>query len=136
MSFPPFNKSFEVWAPVVARITFGLQFLLGAAFKIPTTEGFHMESAMTAATGWPLATLSVFLAFILEVTAGLCLVLGFKTRIAAGILSLFTLLLAFVFYRHISDPMTMGMFVSHLAFVAGLLYVSVYGAKSFALRKD
>ena len=136
MNLPPFNKSFEVWAPVVARVVFGLQFILGASFKFPGTQGFQMESAMTAATGWPLATLSVFLAFILEVVAGLCLVLGWHTRVAAFILSLFTLLLAFVFYRHISDPMVMGMFVSHLAFIAGLLYVSVFGAKSFALRKD
>jgi putative oxidoreductase len=130
------SRAFETYAPVVARVAFGLQFLLGAFFKMPGTAGFPAEVAMTAATGWPFATLSVALAFVLEVCAGLALVFGWHTRAAAFILALFTLLLAFVFYRHVSDPMIMGMFISHLAFIAGLLYVSVYGAKAVALKRD
>lgn len=136
MQLPHFSRVYEAWAPVAARVLFGLQFLMGAAFKIPGTQSFAMESSMTAATGWPFATASVFLAFVLELVAGLCLVIGWHTRTAAFILSLFTLLLAFVFYRNVSDPMTMGMFVSHLAFVAGLTYVSVYGAKKAAVARD
>ena len=136
MMHPYKSKAFEMYAPVVARVIFGLQFLMGATFKIPGTEGFVREAAMTAAAGWPLASVSVFLAFVLEVGAGLMLVLGWHTRAAAFMLAAFTLILAFLFYRNFSDQMVMGAFISHIAFVAGLLYVSVYGAKTFALRKD
>lgn len=129
-------RAYEKWAPVIARIAFGLQFLLGAAFKIPGTPMFGMEVAQTAAAGVPLATVAVLLAFILEAAAGLMLVFGWHARKAAFVLAPYVLLLALIFYRNIADPMIMGEFVSHLAFIAGLLYVSVYGAQHFAVRKD
>lgn len=127
---------YEKWAPVVGRVIFGLAFLLGAAFKIPGTAGFVMETGQAAAAGVPFAMVAVFLAFILELVAGLALVLGWRAREAAFVLAPYTLLLALIFYHNISDPMVMGMFVSHLVFVAGLLYVSVYGAQRVAVRKD
>lgn len=126
MTLPFQTRAYEKWAPVVARIIFGLQFLLGALFKV---IGHGMEVAQTAAAGWPLPELSVDAAFVLEVVAGLMLVFGWRTRAVAFVLALYTLLLALVFYRHVSDPMIMGEFVSHLVFIAGLLYVSVYGDK-------
>jgi len=133
----PHHYSFyERYAPVLARLIFGGQFLLGAAFKIPGTSGFAMETAQTAAMGLPYATIFVGIAFVLEVVCALCLIFGYRARAAAFVLAVFTLSLAIIFYGNISDPMTMGMFVSHLGFIAGLLYVSVYGAKTFALRKD
>lgn len=130
------NRGYETWAPVIARIAFGLQFLLGAAFKIPGTAGFLMEAQQTASAGVPFATAAVFLAFLLEVITGLMLVFGWHARKAAFVLAFYVLLLALIFYRNIGDIMMMGEFVSHLAFIAGLLYVSVYGAQHFAVRKD
>lgn len=130
------SRFYETWAPVVARVLFGGTFLLGASFKIPGTQGFTMESGMTAATGVPYADIFVFLAFLIEVILGICLIIGWHTRKAAVVLALFTLALAIIFYSNLSDLQTMGMFVSHLGLVAGLLYVSVYGAKRVALQKD
>lgn len=129
-------NAYQKWAPVVARIIFGLQFLLGASFKIPGTPFFAGEVAQTAAVGVPFPMVAVLLAFVLEVVLGLMLVFGWHARKAAMILAPYVLLLAVLFYRNLSDPMTMGMFVSHLSFIAGLLYVSVYGAQHFAVRKD
>ena len=134
MTLPYQTRAYETWAPFVARVLFAGAFLMGAAFKIPGTEGFGMEAAMTAAAGFPFATVAVFLAFLLEVVGGIALLIGWKTRLFAFILALFVALLAVVFYRDFSDPMTMGMFVSHLTFIAGLLYVSVYGAQHVAVK--
>lgn len=136
MTLPPFSRSYENWAPVVARVVFGALFLMGASFKIPGTEGFLMETGMAAAMGVPFATVAVFLAFVLEVVAGLALIIGWQARRAAFVLAVFTLALAFIFYGNVSDPMVMGQFVSHLGLVAGLLYISVYGARHAAVRKD
>lgn len=133
MTLPHFTPAFERWAPFIARLIFGFQFLLGAYFKI---IWHSMEVAQTAAVGWPMAEISVWAAFVLEVVAGIALIIGWQVRTVAAILAAYVLLLAFVFYRNIVDPMVMGQFVSHLGFIAGLLYVSVYGAKSLAIRKD
>ncbi|HEV7121723.1 MAG TPA: DoxX family protein [Candidatus Paceibacterota bacterium] len=136
MIHPYRARAYEVWAPVIARVVFGLQFLLGAAFKIPGTAFFSGEVAQTAAAGVPFATVLVFLAFIIEVVCGLMLVFGWHARKAAFVLAPYTLILALVFYRNIADVNIMGEFISHLAFIAGLLYVSVYGAQHAAVRKD
>lgn len=136
MHLPPYSRAYENWAPVLGRVILGGLFLMGASMKIPGTEGFVMEAGMTAAAGFPFATVAVFLAFVLEVLGGLALIVGFQARRAALLLALFTLLLAFVFYRDFSDPMIMGQFVSHLGLIAGLLFVSVYGARHAAVSKD
>jgi len=134
---PKHYSLYERFAPVVARLIFGGQFLLGAAFKIPGTQGFAGEVAMTAAEGLPYATIFVGIAFVVEVVCALCIILGYRARAAAFVLAAFTLSLAIIFYTsNLSDPMMFGAFISHLGFIAGLLYVSVYGAKTFALRKD
>jgi putative oxidoreductase len=124
---------YQAWAPFIARIIIGVQFLIGAYFKIIWHAA---EVGQTAAAGVPLPEIAVWAAFILEVIAGVALIVGWRVREVAAILAAYVLLLALIFYRNVADPMIMGQFISHLAFIAGLLYLSVYGARSFALRKD
>jgi putative oxidoreductase len=127
------SSVYERYAPFLARLIFGFQFLIGALFKVLWHQA---EVAQTAAVGVPFPELAVWLAFVLEVVLALALIVGYHTRIAAFTLAVYTFALALIFYNNLADPMTMGMFISHLGFIAGLLYVSVYGARSFALRKD
>ncbi len=131
-----FWRIYERWAPFAARVLFGSTFLMGAAFKIPGTQGFVMESGMAAGMGLPYATIFVGLAFVVEVVGGLLVILGWHARAAALVLAVFTLALALIFYTNFSDQMVMGQFISHLGLIAGLLYVSVYGAQTIAIRKD
>ncbi|MDB5264771.1 MAG: DoxX family protein [Parcubacteria group bacterium] len=136
MRLIPYCRVYENWAPVAGRVIFGLLFLMGASFKIPGTQGFIMEVGMTAAAGFPFATVAVFLAFLIEVIAGVSLIIGWQTRRAACVLAALTFILALVFYHNFADQMQMGMFVSHMGLIAGLLYISVYGAQHVAARKD
>lgn len=136
MTLPPYSAWYVRWAPVLGRILFGLLFLMGAAFKIPGTAGFAAEAGMTAAAGVPFATVAVALAFLVEVVCGLAVILGWHARSAALVLAVFTLALALIFYNDFSNPEIMGMFISHLGLIAGLLYVSVYGARQVAVSKD
>jgi putative oxidoreductase len=126
-------RAYEKWAPFVARLIFGFQFLLGAAFKI---IGHSMEVAQTAAVGVPFPELAVWLAFILELAAAIALIVGYRVRLVGFVLAIYVFALALIFYRNIGDMQTMGMFVSHLSMIAGLLYVSVYGAQSVTMKKD
>jgi putative oxidoreductase len=136
MNLPHYWRAYEHWAPVLARIIFGAMFLMGASMKIPGTESFTMEVGMTAAAGVPFAMIAVTLALILEVVAGVSLIIGWHARTAAFVLAIFTLALAIIFYSNWSDQMVMGQFISHLGLMSGLIYVSVFGAKHVAVKRD
>ncbi len=131
-----FAIKWQEWAPVVARIIFGAFFLFGASAKIPGTATFSGQVAMTAAAGVPLPEVALVLAFILELVAGLCLLLGWHTRLAAAILVPYIALLTVLFHLSFATQVDVGFFVDHLLLIAGLLYVSAHGAQRFALRRD
>jgi putative oxidoreductase len=127
---------YEKWVPVVARIIFGLTFLMSAYYKIPGSESFAMQVGMSDGAGIPFAYVAVLLAFALELVGGLALVLGWQTRLFSFLLAGFVMLIALFFFRNWSDQQTMGNFISCCIEAAGLGYVSVYGARHFAVRKD
>jgi putative oxidoreductase len=128
-------QRYALWAPVVARILFGVFFLQAAAFKFPGSAAFAGNVAYTA-DKLPFPALAVTLAFALEVVTGLALVLGWHTRLAAAALVPYIALLTLLFHMTFASQVDYGFFIDHLLLIAGLLYVSGHGAQHFALRKD
>jgi putative oxidoreductase len=131
-----FSRAYEEWAPVVGRALFGLLFIHASLYKIPGTDSLQREVAMTAAAGVPLAYIAVILAFFLELLGGLAFLLGWQTRTTALLLAVFVLILNFVFFTDFSNQMKLGSFISNLGLIAGLLYISVYGAQYAAIARD
>jgi putative oxidoreductase len=127
---------YERWVPVVARVIFALTFLMSAYYKLPGSDSFAMQVSMSDAAGIPFAYVAVLLAFALELVGGIALVIGWHTRIFAFLLAGFVMLIALFFFRDWSDQQTMGNFISCCIEAAGLGYVSVYGARNLAVRKD
>ena len=135
MTLPHLTPQYEKWAPFVARLIFGAAFLLSAFYKIPGSDSFNMQVGMTAEAGLPFAYLAVVLAFLLEIVAAVALIIGWHTRTAAASLAVFILIIAVVFFRDITDPNQFPMFMTCLELTAGLIYVSVYGAQTIAIKK-
>ena len=121
------SKTYESWAPVIARIMFGLFFLFAAAAKIPGTSMYSGSVEMTASAGIPFAAFAVIVAFIVEVVTGLALVFGWYARMAATFLIFYVAILTIIFHLHFSSQIEIGFFVDHLLLIAGLFYVSVFG---------
>lgn len=136
MILPHYTRAYENWVPVIARVFFGLLFLMSAFYKIPGTDSFSMQVEMSGTVGIPFPLVAVTLAFILEVIGGIGLVIGWQTRTFAFLLAGFVFLIAIFFFRGLSNQATMGLFLSCLAQVAALLYISVYGAQYMAVTKD
>ena len=134
MTLPHQLRAYEIWAPVVGRLLIAAAFLVGAAFKIPGTDMFALQVSMSEAAGLPFATLLVALAFVLELFAGVAIVVGWKTRLVAFVLMLYTILLTAIFHTNFLLPTTLGQFMSHLYLIGGLLYLSVYGAQKVAVE--
>lgn len=114
------------------RILIGGMFLLAGLNKITgdmAATGGYMESAgVPAILLWPV--------IILEIGAGLALILGWKTRLAALALAIFTVIAAILFHNNFGDRMQMILFMKNLAIVGGLLYVYAAGAGSTSVDTD
>ena len=103
-------------ASVAGRALLALLFILAGLAKALGPQPFlqHM-----AAFGIP--ALLLLAAIVLEVGAGVALLLGWRLREAAGTLGVFCLLTALVFHHDFSDKAERSLFFKDLALAGGLL---------------
>ena len=115
---------------LVARILISALFLLNGVFKISNYDGTvgWMESF-----GIP----GIFLipAIILEIVGPMLIILGYKAKIAAGLLSLFCIATAVIFHNDFSDQMQLGSFLKNIALAGGFIFISINGTKDFSLDR-
>ena len=115
---------------LVGRIFISLVFLLSGFNKIGNYEGTigWMESF-----GMP----GIFLipAIILEVGAPILIIIGYKVKISAALLSLFCIATAVIFHNDFSNQMQFISFMKNIALAGGFLFFVINGAKDFSLDK-
>ena len=115
---------------LLGRIFISLVFLLSGFNKIGNYEGTigWMESF-----GIP----GIFLipAIILEVGAPILIIIGYKVKISAALLSLFCIATAVIFHNDFSNQMQFISFMKNIALAGGFLFLVINGAKDFSLDK-
>ena len=115
---------------LVGRIFISLVFLLSGFNKIGNYEG---------TIGWmeSFAMPGIFLipAIILEVGAPILIIIGYKVKISAALLSLFCIATAVIFHNDFSNQMQFISFMKNIALAGGFLFLVVNGAKDFSLDK-
>ena len=113
---------------LVGRILISALFLLNGIFKISNYEGTigWMES-------FGIPGMFIVPAIILEIAGPVLIVIGYKTKIAAGLLSLFCITTAFIFHNDFTDQMQFTSFLKNIALAGGFLILFVNGAKDFSL---
>jgi len=115
---------------LVGRIFISLVFLLSGFNKIGNYEGTigWMESF-----GMP----GIFLipAIILEVGAPILIIIGYKVKISAALLSLFCIATAIIFHNDFTNQMEFISFMKNIGLAGGFLFLVVNGAKDFSLDK-
>ena len=72
-------------------------------------------------------------AVILEILFPLLLIIGYKTKLSALIMALFTLTVAIIFHTDFSDGMQMTFFLKDLAIAGGFMIIFVYGSNKISL---
>ena len=116
--------------------------LLSAIFVVAgirSISDFPMFSSYMAAFGVPWPKVLLPLAIILEIGAGLMLVLGIRAREASAVLLAYTVLVMFVFHAFWRAPEAqfqaqLNLFLFHLTTLGGLAYVAACGPGSLSLR--
>jgi putative oxidoreductase len=88
--------------------------------------------------GLPLATLAAITASVVELIAGLALLVGYRIKLAAVILAVFTLVATVLFHNFWAMPadqayMQQLMFMKNIAVVGGLLMVAALGGGTWVL---
>ena len=115
-------------ADLIGRILISALFLLNGIFKISNYDGTigWMESF-----GMP--GILLIPAIILEIAGPVLIVIGYKTKLAAGLLSLFCIATAFIFHNDFGNQMQLTSFLKNIALAGGFLILFVNGAKGFSL---
>lgn len=119
-----------------ARAQFASRALLAALFLV---AGFGKAIAPAGtiayitAAGLPLPLLSYGAALLIELGGGAMLLLGYRTRLAAVVLGVFSIVSALVFHRAIGDPVQLTNFLKNLAIAGGMLMVALHGAGRYSL---
>lgn len=120
---------------LVGRILLAALFIPAGISKI---SGFAGTAGYIASKGLPLPELGAAIAIAVEVLAGLAILFGLGTRVAALVLAVFTIAATYFFHNFwamSADQAMMQqlMFMKNIAVVGGLLVLAAHGAGRFSL---
>ena len=113
---------------LIGRILISALFLLNGIFKINNYDG---------AIGWMesfgMPGVLLIPAIILEIVGPVLIIIGYKTKLASGLLSLFCIATAVIFHNDFTNQMQFTSFLKNIALAGGFLILFVNGAKGFSL---
>ena len=112
----------------IARGLMALIFILSGLSKIATADavrGYMEAMGVPGALLWP--------AIAFEISAGVLVALGYRTRIVAFLLAGFCLMTAAIFHHQFADQIQMIMFLKNVAMAGGFLLLTCVGPGSVSL---
>jgi putative oxidoreductase len=132
------GRSYNPIIPLLARVGLGSLFVL---FGIRSIMGFAGSVGYFTKLGFPAPEAMVVLAIIIQVVAGLALIIGWQTRWAAWLLVLYVLIAAFMAHRYWEYDAAqyanqMQHFFKNMAIVGGLLMLAAFGPGSMSVDKS
>ena len=111
-------------AAAAGRLFLATIFLVSGFAKLAQPAGVI---GYIASAGLPLPTVALGLAILLEVGGGVLLVLGYRSRLVAGLLALFSIVTALVFHSALGDQNQLNHFLKNIAIAGGLLQIVAFG---------
>ncbi|MGJ3700396.1 DoxX family protein [Variovorax sp. AFSI2.2] len=122
---------------LVGRVLLALLFVPAGFSKL---MGFAGTVGYISSVGAPLPQVAAVIAIIVELGLGLMLLVGFKTRFAAVVLAIFTVVASVLFHNYWSMPADKAfvnqlMFFKNIAVTGGLLAFVAFGAGRFSIDK-
>ena len=112
----------------IGRILLSALFLIEGIGKISMQEDVIMYMA-----DYGVPEILFIPAIILEILFPLLLIIGYKTKLSALIMALFTLTVAIIFHTDFSEGMQITFFLKDLAIAGGFMIIFVYGSNKISL---
>lgn len=125
----------------IARTCLAFIFILSGIGKI---AAYQNTLVLMKTKGIPATEFFLYVAVLLEVAGGLCMMIGFRARIAALALFFFLIPTTYLFHFKVAfdahlnvvDSMEMIQVLKNVAIMGGLLLLFTYGPGKIALGKD
>ena len=112
------------------RIFISSLFIINGIGKI-----FNYETTIQYIESYNLPGIIIVPGIIIEILFPLLIIAGYKTRISAFILTIFTISLALIFHFDFSDQMQTTSFLKNIAISGGLLFLITKEPGRFSLDK-
>lgn len=124
------STAFSASASLAGRTLLSAIFILSGISKVSAPAGMigYIESV-----GLPFPTLALALAVLVELVGGIALILGYRTRLVATALAVFSVATALAFHNQLGDQNQFIHFFKNIAMAGGLLQVVAFGAGRFSL---
>ena len=113
---------------LIGRVFLSALFLIEGIGKISMQEDVIMYMA-----DYGVPEILFIPAIILEILFPLLLIIGYKTKLSALIMALFTLTVAIIFHTDFSEGMQITFFLKDLAIAGGFMIIFVYGSNKISL---
>ena len=111
-----------------ARIFLSLLFLIEGIRKISVQDNVIMYMEDYGVPG-----ILFIPSIILEILFPLLIIIGYKTKLAALVMALFTFTVAVIFHTDFYEDMQMVFFLKDLAIAGGFMMIFFYGANKISL---
>ena len=113
---------------LIGRIFLSALFLIEGIGKL-----FTQEQVITYMEDYGVPGMLFIPAVVVEILFPLLLIVGYKTRLAALVMALFTLTVAIIFHTDFSDGMQLISFLKNLAIAGGFMIIIAYGSNKFSI---
>jgi putative oxidoreductase len=124
------NPALQGSLALIGRLLLAAMFILSGFGKLGDPSG---TIGYIASAGLPLPPVAYAIALVVEIGAGILLVLGYQARWVALVLAAFTLASAIGFHTDFADQNQMIHFMKNLAITGGFLQIAAFGAGAFSL---
>jgi putative oxidoreductase len=116
--------------PLLGRVLIGAPFLMSGLGKLAAYSG---TVGYITSVGLPFPSLAFAIAATVEIGGGSILILGYRARPVALVLTLFSIATALSFHRNFADQNQMIQFLKNIMIAGGLLQILYFGAGPLSL---
>ena len=112
------------YLPLFGRFGLTLIFIVEGLHKVLEHDQFI---EVLEEKGFPIPFIALICAILIEVLGGMAIVIGYKTSIAAYIMSLYVIMVTIFIHPIWNDMANYDGFVKNIAIIGGLFFVAYFG---------
>ena len=116
---------------LIGRILISALFLISAFNKV-----INLDGSMGWMESFGIPGFLIYPAIALEFILPIFIIIGYKARLSAGILSIFCILTAFIFHFDFSDQAQFISFLKNIALAGGFLFIVANGTREWSIDKE
>ena len=116
---------------LLGRIFISALFLISAFNKV-----FNLEGSISWMEGFGVPGFFIYPAIVIEIILPVLVIVGYKARLAAGVLAIFCLMTAFLFHFDFSNQTQLVSFLKNIGLAGGFLFIVANGTKNWAVDKE